>query len=262
MKKLTIILITSLLLTAVAADATGYPAVFMEGRSGVFYVFRPGYEDPIASFPISPLSLGLAYDGEYWWAINGDNIYSFDRNGDLVSSFPSPAPEPRGLGFDGEYLWISCWALRADDVHIYNLNLDGTSGPYPDFPAVGEHGLTVYEEYVVALRTSYARFYSKGGSFIKDVFLESDPPYLYTYSITTDGSYLWVCCEHELWDYPRVYKFDPDTGERVGEPQFWEGYFDSMAYGTWTDTGIELESLGKIKAFFDGKRGGNNNGGE
>jgi hypothetical protein len=250
MKKLTLMLITALLLTAVPAGATGYPTIFA-GRWDVINVFRPGFPEPIATIPVLGDYPGMAYDGEYWWAIQDDYIFSFDRNGDLVSSFPSPAPEPRGLAYDGEYLWISCWALRADDVRIYDVNLDGTPGPYPDFPAVGVHGLTIYEEYVLALRTSYVRFYSKDGSFIKDVFLESDPPYLLTFSITSDDEYLWVCCEHELWDYPRLYKFDPDTGERLDGAGYWTGTYRSMSMGIWTDTGIEIESLGKIKAFFE-----------
>jgi hypothetical protein len=258
MKKLTVVLITALLLTAVAAEATGYPTIFA-GRWDGIRVFRPGYEDPVAIIPVTDQYPGLTYDGEYWWAIQDDTIFAFDENGDLVSSFPSPAPEPRGLGFDGEYLWISCWALRADDVHIYDVNLDGTPGPYPDFPATGDDGLAVFQNNVLVLAYGYVNFYSKDGSFIKDVKLETEAPQLWTYSITTDGDALWICTWDDI-DWHRIRKYDPDTGEILEEA--WWGDYYSMAYGTWTDTGIELESFGKIKAFFDNENGENNNGGE
>lgn len=249
MKKLTLILIAALLLTAITAEATGYPAIFA-GRWDGIRVFRPGYEDPIATIPVTDQYPGLTYDGEYWWAIQDDTIFGFDYNGDLVSSFASPAPEPLGLAYDGEYLWISCSTLKTDDIRVYNVNVDGTPGPYGDFETVGYTGLTCLQGQLYVMNTGGGiEVYDPDGTYIRHLAIYPGTWDYYGIGLADDEDYIWASLDIEERGVSRVYAYDPETGERIPGLGGWgAGY--NLGCGIWSESGIEAESIGKIKAFF------------
>jgi len=172
-----------------------------------------------------------------------------------VSSFTTPAPDPRGLGFDGEYLWISCEESEFDNVKVYQCALDGTPGPMGDFPAYGSAGLKFFQGNVLTLTyDNYVYFYSPDGTFIRNLEILPDGGYEQrTYAMADDDTYLWIIIYWgEPYEDSYVYKIDPDTGEYAGE-SVWAGSsvpFSGLAYADWTYTEVEAESLGKIKAFF------------
>jgi len=252
MKKLTLMLITALLLTAVTAEATDKPTIFGSHYTKLF-IFRPPDPFPIDDFDIPSGYVGLSYDGDYWWAIDYyGTAYQFDYGGDLVSSFTAPDPDTRGLAFDGEYLWISCEEGGPEYVTVYQCALDGTPGPMGDFPAYGFAGLTFFQGNVLTLTgDSYVNFYSPDGTFIRELEVEGSAGD-YTSAMTNDGVYLWISISWEKrYEDSYVYKIDPETGEYAGE-YLWAGgsTLIGLAYADWTYTEVEAESIGKIKAFF------------
>jgi hypothetical protein len=254
MKKLSVMLITALLLTAVTAEATDKPTIFASMYNHL-YVFRPPDPLPIDDFDSPWGSVGLAYDGYYWWVVDYyDTVYQFDYGGDFVSSFTTP-PDPRGLGFDGEYLWISCEEGEYGNVRVYQYGLDGTPGPMGDFPAIGEAGLTFFQGNVLTLTyDNYVNFYSPDGTFIRELEVLPNGGYeRHTYAMADDDTYLWISI---YWEEPYedsyVYKIDPYTGGYAGE-SVWAGSsvpFSGLDYADWTYTEVEAESIGRIKAFF------------
>jgi len=63
----------------------------------------------VSSFPSpGPDPLGLAWDGDSLWSIDGETglIYQLDRSGNLIEEFASPTPRPSYITYDGEFLWI------------------------------------------------------------------------------------------------------------------------------------------------------------
>jgi len=256
MKKLALMLVVALLLTAVTAGATGKPTIFAS-KIGHLYIFRPPDPLPIDDFDLPWGYIGLTYDGDYWWVgAYYDTVYQFDYGGDFVSSFTTP-PDPRGLGFDGEYLWISCEEGEYGNVRVYQCELDGTPGPMGDFPAVGHAGLTFFQGNVLTLTGGgYVNFYEPDGNFIRELEVYPDDSYEhYTSAITNDGINLWIHLYRED-DPGYIVKVDSETGDLL--PGGWLWYattFSGLAYADWTYTDVEAESIGKIKAFFkDGGR--------
>jgi hypothetical protein len=247
-----VILIVALLLTAVTAEATDKPTIFATVSSHL-NIFRPPYPFPIDDFDSPWGSVGLAYDGDYWWVVDFyDTVYQFDYGGDFVSSFTTRAPDPRGLGFDGEYLWISCEEGEFDNVKVYQCGLDGTPGPMGDFPAYGSAGLTFFQGNVLTLTwDNHVNFYNPDGTFIRDLEVLGGGEH-HTSAMANDGAYLWI---NIYWEEPYedsyIYKIDPETGEYAGE-YLWAGgtSFSGLSYADWTYTEIEAESIGKIKAYF------------
>lgn len=265
MKKFKVILIAALLLTTVTAEATGYVTIF-HCHQYHFWAHRPGSTDPVAEFDLS-LSFnphGLDFDGGYWWVTDtgGDHIYAFDYGGDLVSDFPSPAPDPESLAFDGEYLWICCNLHSFENSQIYQVGLDGSPGPYGDFEAGGYTGLTYLQGQLYVMNLgARIEVYDPDGTYIR--YLDPDPEYWDKCGIALadDEEYLWAALELEVRGLPRVYAYDPETGERIPGLGGWGAAYN-LGCGIWSESCIEAESLGKIKAFFEVEGGENNDGGE
>ncbi|UCE28158.1 MAG: hypothetical protein JSW52_05270, partial [Candidatus Coatesbacteria bacterium] len=209
-----------------------------------------------AQFDLPSDTTGLTFDGEYWWMIKQpeETIYCFDYGGDYVTDFPAPAPNPMGLAWDGEYLWISCYSGGRDNVRIYQMTIDGSTGPYDDFSAYGFAGLTLFQNYIATLwETPNLRvnFYTKSGSLVRT--LELIPPEGYyegdTYSISNDDEYLWVSLHEDFTDYAITGQFDAYTGEYTGVYLSLVAY-EGLTSGVWSETFIGLKSFGNIKAFF------------
>ncbi|UCE28160.1 MAG: hypothetical protein JSW52_05280, partial [Candidatus Coatesbacteria bacterium] len=93
MRKFNVILIVTLLFTAVAVYPTGQMTYFAT-HEGNLYILREGADNPIAQFDLPSDTTGLTFDGEYWWMIKQpeETIYCFDYGGDYVTDFPAPAP--------------------------------------------------------------------------------------------------------------------------------------------------------------------------
>jgi hypothetical protein len=220
MGKFKVILITATLFTAVTAEATGQMTYFATSGD-TLYVLR--------------------------------DIYCFDYGGDYVTSFPAPAPNPVGLAWDGGYLWVSCYIGRGD-VMVYQMATDGSMGPYDAFEAQGPTGLTIYDGYVVTLWGApniWVDFYTRTGSFIRTLELsntwgEKDGD---TFSMTTDGEYLWVSFYPLMSDFAVVENFDTETGDGQGDYLSFVAY-SGLTSGVWSYTSTEVKSFGKIKAFF------------
>jgi hypothetical protein len=258
MGKFKVILIATVLFTAVTAEATGQMTYFATCGSGydTLYVLREGVDNPIAQFDLPSETTGLTFDGENWWMIKQPEgtIYCFDYGGDYVTDFPAPTPYPEALAWDGEYLWITCYSDSSfRDLRVYQRTIDGLPGPYNDFAVDDSAGLTIFDNDVVVLVEAdlHAVCYAKNGTFKRYV----DFGYFYSdrgYSITTDGERLWVC----LFDWSDFYviaDFDPYTGEWLGHylhPYGMGTEYNGLAAGVWSYTGVEAESFGKIKAYF------------
>ena len=255
MKKMTLIITTVALMgTFIPADATGQMTYFAT-HEDTLYVLREGADNPIASFDLPSGTEGLTYDGEHWWMIKQpeETIYCFDYGGDFVTSFPAPAPYPSALAWDGEYLWISCGSTR-DNVTFYQMATDGLPGPYGSFTITGSYGygLTVFEEYIVAMDgIGLTVFYTKTGTYVRVISLDVGS-WDENYSITYDGVALWSSV-YEGADIHRIADFDPHTGEWLGHDidPYSFSYDEGLSAGTWSYTGVEAESFGKIKAFFE-----------
>jgi hypothetical protein len=253
MKKLTVILITALLVTAVSADPTGEMTYFAT-HEGHLYVLRVGADNPIAQFDLPSDTEGLAFDGENWWMIKQpeETIYCFDYGGDYVTDFPAPAPNPYALAWDGDYLWVSCYLdKRADDAIVYQLATDGSAGPYTPFAIEGFAGLTVFGDEIVAMDSvGLTRFYTKSGTHERGIMLDISSGDE-NYSLTCDGEVLWSSV-YEGADIFKITDFDPYTGEwlRHDIDPYGGAMKEGLAAGVWSYTGVEAESFGKIKTFF------------
>ena len=257
MKKMTLT-ITALTLTGtfITANPTGRMTYFAT-HEGNLYVLREGADNPIAQFDLPSDTTGLTFDGEHWWMIKQpeETIYCFDYGGDYVTSFPAPAPNPMGLAWDGEYLWISCVTWR-DDVSVYQMTTEGLLGPYGSFMLMGSEGqggLTIFNEYLVAMdNIGLTGFYTKAGSYERGIHLEEIGMGVKNYSITYDGDVLWSSV-YEGADIYRIADFDPYTGEWLGHDidPYNLSYDEGLSAGIWSYTGVEAESFGKIKAFFE-----------
>jgi hypothetical protein len=265
MKKLTVMLITALLLTAVTAEATGYITVFT-CKNTQLWAYRPGYSGVYAEFDLSLgfTPYGLDYDGDYWWVTDSENdrIYAFDYGGDYVSDFPSPAPDPESLAFDGEYLWVCCNLHSFENSQIYQVALDGSPGPYGDFQAGGYTGLTYLQGQLYVMDIGGGiEVYEPDGTYVRDLALDPGTWEFYGIALADDEDYIWASLDIEERGLPRVYAYDPETGERIPGLGGWGAAYN-LGCGIWSESCIEVESLGKIKAFFDNEHVDNNNGGE
>jgi hypothetical protein len=264
MKTLTLTLIVAALFTAVTAEATGYITIFKCHRLH-FWAHRPGYTQPVAEFDLDfdYDTNGLTYDGGYWWVTQGDRIFSFDYGGDYVSDFPSPAPDPESLAFDGEYLWICCDEHGVhEDSRIYQVTLDGSPGPYGDFEAAGYTGLTYLQGQLYVLNSGGGiGVYEPDGTYVRDVALDPGTSEFYGIALADDEEYIWASLDIEDRGLAYIYAYDPETGERIPGLGGWFASY-ALGCGIWSESCIEVESLGKIKAFFDNGRGENNDGGE
>jgi DNA-binding beta-propeller fold protein YncE len=265
MKKLTVMLITALLLTAVTAAATGYVTVFHCHRYH-FWAHRGGSTEPVAEFDLSLgfTPYGLTYDGGYWWVTDSDNdrIYAFDYGGDYVSDFPSPAPDPESLAFDGEYLWVCCNLHSFENSQIYQVGLDGSPGPYGDFEAGAYTGLTYLQGQLYVMNSGGGiEVYEPDGTYERFLTLDPGTWDYYGIALADDEEYIWASLDIEARGVSRVYAYDPETGERIPGLGGWGAAYN-LGCGIWSESCIEVESLGKIKAFFDNERGDNNNVGE
>jgi hypothetical protein len=257
MKTLTLTLIVAaLLLTAVTAEATGYITIFKCNRL-VFRALRPGYTQPVAEFDLDfdHNIYGLTYDGDYWWVTDteDDHIYAFDYGGDLVSDFPSPAPDPESLAFDGEYLWICCNLHSFENSQIYQVGLEGSPGPYGDFQAGGYTGLTYLQGQLYVMDIGGGiEVYEPDGTYVRHLALDPGTWEYYGIALADDEEYLWAALDIEERGLDYIYKYDPYTGERIPGEGGW-GAMDALGCGIWSESCIEVESLGKIKAFFADK---------
>lgn len=247
MKKMTLT-ITVLALTAsfVSANPTGRMTYFAT-HEGNLYVLREGADNPIAQFDLPSETEGLTFDGEHWWMIKQpeETIYCFDYGGDYVTSFAAPGPNPHSLAWDGEYLWVGC------SDNVYQLTAEGSPGPYDPFPVWGGEGLTVFGDYIAAMDgIGSTSFYTKTGSYERSIWLDifsGDK----NYSITNDGDVLWSSV-YQGGDIHRIADFDPYTGEWLGHDidPYGGAMKEGLTAGVWSFTVVEVESLGKIKAYF------------
>jgi|GEM_PF-793684 len=281
MRKFTLLSIIAVYLTSITARATHeYPALFFfwdDFFTGYhFTIMDPTKEGPgriLYDTEIDFFSSGLGFDGENIWAIKNGQIYAFDREGDFVTSFAPPVPNPVKLDYDGEYLWIGCMNDITNST-VYCVNLDGSPGPYAPFDVEGIMALTIHQDEV--LTVNYAEYfywktvcyrYSKTGSFLGSfIFYYAWGDHRGT-GLATDGSYIYLLAEENYHG-----EFSELIGKYDIEGNLLDAYvFDdlglpinsgSLAFGYTYGTGIEAESLGKIKAFFDREGGENNNGGE
>jgi hypothetical protein len=254
MKKLTLTVITGVLLTTITAAATDKPTIFAS-TFGRLNIFRPPYPFPIDDFDLPWGCGGLAYDGDYWWIVDiYGTVYQFDYGGGFVSSFTAPDPDTRGLAFDGEYLWISCETSGPEYVRFYQCELDGTPGPMGDFPAYGYAGLTFFQGNVLTLTgDNHVNFYTPDGTFIRGLEVLGGGEH-HTSAITNDGAYLWVNVYwDERYEDSYIYKIDPETGEFAGSLWGYGTVYSGLSYADWTYTEVEAESIGKIKTFFEDK---------
>jgi len=65
---------------------------------------------------------GLAWDGEYLWAVDVwyHEIYKLDpSNGSIITSLPAPGTWPRDLTWDGKYLYMA----DSTEKKIYKIKL-------------------------------------------------------------------------------------------------------------------------------------------
>jgi hypothetical protein len=263
MKKLTLMLVTALLLTAVAAQATGYVTIFTCNKSH-FWAYRPGYTQPVAEFDLDfdESVYGLTYDGDYWWVMQGDHIYAFDYGGDYVSDFPSPAPDPESLAFDGEYLWVCCNLHSFENSQMYQVGLDGSPGPYGDFEAIAYTGLTYFQGQLYVMNIGGGiEVYDPDGTHIRHFALYPGTPEYGGIGLADDEEYIWASLDVEERGVSRVYAYNAETGERIPGLGGWGAAYN-LGCGLWSESCIEAESLGRIKTFFDNDNGDNDNGGE
>jgi hypothetical protein len=249
-------MLTIFLTTATLSAATGELTIFCASNE-MLRAWRPGYEEPIVEVPLDfdydvP---GLAYDGENFWIINeaDGRIYRFDNNGDLITDFQSPGPDPVSLAFDSEYLWISCDLPGVDDyVMVYCVTLEGDPGPYPSFEGQGNAGLACHGGLIVTLNLAFFTvFYDKYGNQEHESSLLPDyGGSTWAYGLASDGEYLWANLYADSWLEARIYKFLAYSGYQVEGEGGWPGFHSNLSCGTWTYNPVIYESLGKIKAFF------------
>ena len=255
MKKMTLtITVLALTATFVTAHPTGQMTYFAT-HEGNLYVLREGADNPIAQFDLPSGTEGLTFDGEHWWMIKKpeETVYCFDYGGDYVPDFPAPAPNPYALAWDGDYLWVSCYLdKRTDDATVYQLATDGSAGPYDPFVVEGFVGLTVFEDRIVTMdAVGLTRFYTKSGTHERGIMLDISSGDE-NYSITYDGDVLWSSV-YEGADIFRIADFDPYTGEWLGHDidPYGGAMKEGLSAGIWSYTGVDAESFGKIKAFFE-----------
>ncbi len=117
--------------------------------------------------------------------------YSSDY--DIIRSFPSPGPSPKGLAWDGEYLWNSD---NSTDT-IYKLNpSDGSVVSSFDSPGSDPRGLTWDGEYLWAVEGEEVTIYKLNpadgdtlSSLHPDIY-HSENSYVILSGIAWDGSKL------------------------------------------------------------------------
>ena len=75
--------------------------------------------------PFNGYVMGLTFDGSDLWIVEwspGTNIYNVTTSGGLITSFPAPSANPRGIVWDGQNLWIG----EANNQVLYEVNTVGS----------------------------------------------------------------------------------------------------------------------------------------
>ncbi|UCE27794.1 MAG: hypothetical protein JSW52_03310 [Candidatus Coatesbacteria bacterium] len=258
-----------LLTTATLAAATHeYPAIFATwydfNNQDYLSIIDIDTGDILDIIELDFRTYGLTWDGEYYWVIKDGSIHRFDRNGDFVSSFPSPAPYPLSLAFDGDYLWIGCFDTKYTST-VYCLNLDGTPGTYSPFSVEGYSGLAICEDDIFSINVEVYQYdlvtfgyrYQKDGSFVGSFrFIDDSSGDYFGESLGSNGVYLYLgYISEEMGEYEYgIAEYDTD-GNLVGY-----GYYPNdaltvigipgLSFGYTYGTNINMESFGRIKAFF------------
>lgn len=127
--------------------------------------------------------------------------------GDIIRSFPSPGPNPRGLAFTGSCLWN---ADATSSYKIYCLNPANGSiikqCPSPDYPA----GITWDGQYLWIVGYNNHRIYKvdpDSCQVIHWILTPASSPQ----GLAWDGSYLW----HVDTGTDTLYRLDPQTGNVI-----------------------------------------------
>ena len=169
-----------------------------DGRSTYgqkIYQIYPPTGAPVADFvtPGDSLPLGMTFDGTYFWHsdFGTDRIYKLDRTDlHLMSSFPSPRPNPADLAWDGRYLWAAI--LQSGPIIRINPSTGLEVG---SIPAPGRNPRP--------FGLAYANGYLYVGDDETDTIFKLNPktgavvdswpaPGTYPGGLTFDGRYLWV----------------------------------------------------------------------
>ena len=144
------------------------------------------------SNPGGGLGLGLAYDGTYMWHADFQTgtIYKLSpATMAVVSSFPSPRPNPADLAYGGGYLWAAI--LQAGPI----IKIDPVTGNEVGFvnvPAGSRpFGLTWADGYLYVGDDNNDVIYKIRASdtSVTSTFPSPGP---YPSGLTFDGSYFWV----------------------------------------------------------------------
>ena len=145
--------------------------------------------DVIGSFDSpGPDPRGLAFDGTYLWNSDAtnDKIYKLDTLGNIIDSFDAPGSAPTGLAFDGTFLW-NANCWSADK--IYQLDASGNIIDSFDAPGSLPYGLAFDGTYLWNTDSTDGKIYKLDtfGNII-DSF---DAPGSYPRGLAFDGTYLW-----------------------------------------------------------------------